>query len=297
MSIKEDLLKNLENIRDILYAPVINILVIGGFLFIAISFFQLDIVNNTKHFHFPSLPVPHLLIIGLASIVIGLLFFYLTNGITLRRVNIAKGLFLRFKHIVINIRIGEIQTISQIDRSVGVVLPANTSFIDDCITDARSALGAFMIKHFPDKITAIQEEIVNQLNVSGYRKDADGVYPQGATIILPDPYKVPVNIIITGATIRKKGVGIRSNPAMLSECIKNIFEITADKKISSIQIPIIGSGHGGIEINFALLSLIFSIWFFSQQFHHLKEFNIIVRKEDEQKFKNLSRYICLTKLE
>lgn len=297
MNFKEDWLKLLENISFIVNAPVVNIIVIAGISFIFLSFFSINIISNKIYFHLFTTPKLYLFITGIALVLFSLLVLYFSNGFIIKKVNIRKGLTLKLKDIIINIKVGEIQEISGIDKSFGIVLPANTSFVDDCITDTKSALGAFMVTHFPDKLGVVGTDIMEQLNSSGYQRNANNTYSPGTTIILPEPYKSLANIIITAATIRRSGVGITSNPAMLSECIKGIFEITADKKISTIQIPVIGSGHGGLEINFALVSLIFSIWFFSKHFHHLKQFNIIVREEDQQRLKYLSRYICLTKLD
>lgn len=298
MNVKDDILKTAENLRHIINAPVVNILIIAGIIFITLSFCELSIIKNEVSFYFIFPPKYHFLITGGIIMILGLIVFYSSRGMVFVKANLKKGFKLRFKQITINISMGEIQTILSFDKAVGVVLPANTSFVDDCITDPKSAMGAFILKYFPNKISEIQKTITNELNTSGFQKNKeDDTYMPGTTIILPEPYNSPVNVLITAATVRKKASGIKSNPAIISECIKNIFELTADKKISTIQMPIIGSGHGGVEINFALLSLVLSIWYFSKEFHHIKQFNIIVTQESAGRLKNLNRYICLAKLD
>lgn len=298
MSIKENILKIPGIIRDIVNAPFINILLITGVIFIVLSFCQIDIVKNELSFHFIFPPAAHFSIIGISFVILSIIVFSLNGGVIIRKANIKRGISFKFKQIIINIKVGEIETLVSPDRSIGVVLPANTSFIDDCIIDSKSALGAFMLKHFPDKIAEIQNIIMKELETSGYKKNVeDNAYLPSTTIILPEPYNSMVNVIITAATVRKRGIGINSSPAIISDCIKMVFEITADKKISTINMPIIGSGHGGLEINFALLTLIFSIWYFSKQFHHLRQFNIVVTERDAERLKDLAKYICLTKLD
>lgn len=64
---------------------------------------------------------------------------------------------------IIDVVVGEIQEIS-VDTSHGaVVLPANTSFDDECIRDKRSALGAVFQKHFPNSIEQVQQLIKEKL--------------------------------------------------------------------------------------------------------------------------------------
>lgn len=298
MGVKEDTIKTLEHIKDILYAPIINVLLFAGLIFVAFSFCQLNISKAVKDFHILACPNIGMLLTGAIFVIISLLLFWFKGDFTVTKLNVKKGVILKFKGIEISIRVGKIEDISENGKHIGIVLPANASFDDECITDARSALGSFVLQHFPDKISNLKISIDKELTDAGYQKNTNNSnYNLGTTIILPEPYTKPANIIITAATTKIKNVGIRSNPSILIECIKNMFTVTADRKISAIYMPILGSGHGGLEINFALFSLISDIWYFSKEFCHIKKVNIIVIEEDAKKLKNINAFNCLNKLE
>jgi hypothetical protein len=64
--------------------------------------------------------------------------------------------------------------------------------------------------------------------------------------------------------------------------IKNIFEITADKKIDLLILPVIGSGHGGLEIDFSLNFMLFNIKYYIQNYHHIKNIKIIIYDERQK---------------
>jgi len=284
-----------ENIRYIFNAPIVNILVIFGLLLIVLSFFSFDGIKNIT---LTASPKWIMLIIGCVLALSGLATFILAREE--RRINkkakIKEGLTIKLGRTSVNLRVGKIQEISGMDKTGAVALPANTTFIDDCITDKNSALGAFMLDRYPDKISEITKVIGKTLETSGASKNSDNTYPPGTTIILPPPYDTPVNTLITAATIRKEIAGIKAEPSTICECIQHIFMITSDKKISKIRMPVLGSGHGGLEINAALLFLMLSIRHYASHYHHVKSIDIIVTENDAKRLKDIYRLQYLTLL-
>jgi O-acetyl-ADP-ribose deacetylase (regulator of RNase III) len=214
-----------------------------------------------------------------------------------RKANIAKGMTITFSQTSVRLQVGEIQKIPGLDKASAVVLPANTSFIDDCITDRNSALGAFFLEHYPEKIEKIRECIHGLLETSGYKKDDHGLYPPGTTILLPAEYETPAKTIITASTTRKEGIGIRAEPSSVCECIRRIFEMTADKKIDNLYMPILGSGHGGLSRYDALLFLVAAIKHYSKYFHHLKTIHVVVTPKDASKLREIYKLQYLTHLD
>jgi len=209
-----------------------------------------------------------------------------------------KGISFSFNGLSIVLRTGKIQEIPKLSKNSAVVLPANTTFIDDCITDPKSALGAFFLKFYPDKIpTRVSEDIEKELRKQHYKKDKNESYPPGTTIILPKEYDTPAKCIITASTIRKEKVGIVAYPGTICECIRQIFEITADKKIERIYMPVIGSGHGGLDINDALLFILLSIKYYSKRYHHIKTVDILITPKDVPRLKDVYRLQYLSLLE
>jgi len=231
-----------------------------------------------------------------AAIIAGFVLYYFRRFEEYTRINrkatVQKGITLRFNYLSVNLKEGQIQNVDLSNRNSAVVLPANTTFIDDCITDPKSALGAFFLKFYSDKIPKrVPEDIEKELEKQGYQKDEDDSYPPGTTIILPKEYDTPAKCIITASTIRKERLGIVAHPSTICECIRQVFEITADKKVEKIYMPVIGSGHGGLSISDALLFLVLSLKYYSKfsGYHHIKSVDILITPTDAHKLKEAYR--------
>jgi len=291
MSIKSDLIKVTENLRYILNAPVVNIMAISGVLLVALSFCDFNLINGRLGFLLMSTPRWPMLLIGVL-LLLGCFVWLIFAGEHKRidkKARIEDGLSLTLGRIATNIKIGKIQEISDLNQSAAVALPANTSFIDDCIVDKNSALGAFFLERYPGKTSEITQVIEDQLKSSGYQRAENGTYAPGTTIILPSPYDTPAKVLITASTIRKEDMGIRAEPSSICECIKQIFKITSDKKISKFRMPVLGSGHGGLDINAALVFLLLAIRYYSDHYHHVKSIDIVITENDAKRLKDSYR--------
>ena len=125
-----------------------------------------------------------------------------------------------------------------------------------------------------------------QLEKLGYRKTGNGTLTPGTTILLPSPYDTPAKVLMTASTFREEKVGIKAEPNIICDCVGKIFEFTADKKISKFRMPVLGSGHGGLDINEALALLMISIKYYSENsFHHVKQTEIIIMENDISKLR------------
>lgn len=287
----------LEDVRSIVNAPVVNIMLLFGFLLVVLSFLRLDGLETLSLTGTPNLIM---LVIGIILLFGGPVLFVFTreNRRINKKVTIKKGLSFLFDKLSVHLRAGKIQEVPELNKDSAVVLPANTTFIDDCITDPKSALGAFFLKFYPDKIPEIASQTIEkELEKQGYQKDEDNSYPPGTTIVLPPEYHMPAKCIITASTIRKERVGIWAFPSTICECVRQIFETTADKKIEKLHMPVLGSGHGGLDINDALLFLLLALKYYSKRYHHIKLVNIIVAPTDVSKLKDIYRLQYLSFLE
>jgi hypothetical protein len=272
-----------------------KLLVVVGLVLIVLSFLAFDGVRNVTLAESPKWTM---FITGSILTLLGLVAYILSKErISInRKARIESGLTMKFNRTSVNLGIGKIQEISRGDDTVAVVLPANTTFMDDCIKDKNSALGAYMLSQYPDKISEVTEAIGRTLEALGVSKNSDNSYPAGTTIILPPPYNTPVNILITAATIRKEGVGIWAEPSTICQCIQHIFMITSAKKISKLRMPVLGSGHGGLEINAALLFLMLSIKHYASRSHHVKSIDIVVTENDAKRLKDIYKLQYLAQL-
>ncbi len=281
-------------IRDIVTAPIINIMLLFSFIAVVLSFCRF---SKAEGFSFAPTPIWPLFIIGVLLLAASLLIFTRQDKRINKKVKIIDGISLLFENISVDLKVGKIQEITDTIKEVAFVLPANSTFIDDCITDPNSALGAFFLKHHGNKVSKVQEDIKQQLEKAGYQQSENGNYPLGTTIILPAEYDIPAKTIITASTIRKGISGIRAEPSSICECIRQVFTITSDKKITKLYMPVLGSGHGGLDISDVLIFLVQSIKHYSKYYHHLKSINIVINKNDVSKLKDIYKIQYLTLLD
>jgi hypothetical protein len=235
-----------------------------------------------------------MLITGCVLYLTGFAAYVFCNALPRRKIRrvtkekIKEGLKLELGRTIVNLRIGKIQDSVGLDKDTAVILPVNTSFIDDCIRDEKSATGAYILNYYPDRISELPRIMIEQLEKYGYKRKDDGTYEPGTTILLPPPYNAPAKVLMTASTLRKEKLGIRAEPSIICECIRKIFEFTSDKKISKFRMPVLGSGHGGLDINEALFLLMLTIKYYSERvYHHVKQIDILIRDEDSTRIKDI----------
>jgi hypothetical protein len=61
--------------------------------------------------------------------------------------------------------------------------------------------------------------------------------------------------------------------------------------------PVLGSGHGGININEALLFMVQALKHYAKYYHHIKAVDIIIIDGDVPKLKDIYRLQYVTLLE
>lgn len=281
--------------KAILLAPVTNVLCVAGIILIAVSFADYDKANGLAlHGQIHVGPA----IAGFILIICGALLFYLTNGFHHKnvRLNYKKGVEIKRGELTIRIQTGEIQSIDAATRTAAIILPANTTFVDECATDKRTAMGAFFLDRFPEKIATLPALFSSILSAQGLRPDGSGQFPTGTTIVLPDDFAKPAKVVVTAATIRMAGAGMTSTPNIICNCVESILKSTADQRVDTIFLPILGSGHGGVDRGMALLFLILAILHFARTHHHIRLVHVIVHPKDVDSLnqsKELSQIVAL----
>jgi len=205
----------------------------------------------------------------------------------------------RIKHspnLTIDISVGMIEDIKGLGPYGAVVLPANTSFDDVCIRDRRSALGAFFQRHFPEdsKIKAVQQMITNELckikQESGGTKDE---YVPGTTVFLDNPLGSQHRILVTAVTSTLPEGGIKADTLSLIACLKGVFRISAIHRLSELWMPVLGTGHGGLDFSAALsLILVQSLHcVIHEGGHHIRSIHVIVYDPDNSRKDEIKKVI------
>jgi hypothetical protein len=285
----------LADAKAILLAPVTNVICVAGIVLIVIAFADYDKTNGLiLHGQLHVAPS----IAGFVLILVGALLFYFTNGARTKntRLDFVKGVEVRRGTLLIRIHVGEIQSIATTTGTTAIVLPSNTTFVDDCATDKRTAMGAFFLDRFPERAGTLPSIFSSILMNLGLKPDESGQFKIGTTIVLPDEFAKPAKIVITAATVRATGTGMTSNPHVICSSVEGILKCTADQRIDTIYLPILGSGHGGVDKGIALLFLLLSILHYSKVYHHIKQIQIVVHPKDVDSLnqsKELSQIVAL----
>jgi CAP12/Pycsar effector protein, TIR domain/Thoeris protein ThsA, Macro domain len=151
---------------------------------------------------------------------------------------------------------GRIENYSAQDHVVA--LPANEYFDDECIADVRSALGAYVQRHFADSQDAFRRAVAVELTKlesermlrrEGVVADSYGI---GQAIYL-HRLCPRHRLILVSATTDRAAVGLRAEPHFLYAAMRGTIEKMKDYRELSLVIPVLGSGHGGVPVPVALL--------------------------------------------
>lgn len=190
---------------------------------------------------------------------------------------------------------GNIQETTGLGRECAIMLPANTTFMDDCITDKNSALGAYFLENYPGRNEEALSAMQKELEARGYSRNHEGDYPPGATIMMPAPFDSPVKLIISGTTVRHREEGINAEPSSIAEAIRKAFALTADMKVSRLRMPILGSGHGGMSLADAINLIVYTTKHYIGKHHHVKLVELVVREADASKLRliNAGRHVVV----
>ena len=143
---KEDYKDILKRAKDIISSSPVGIVFVFGALLVLAPFFHHDAKIGWQ---FPLCPIGLIWLIpgfGLVLLLIGTFMCCNISPAKLiyKAIDIKKNpLILTFGSSTVTIKVGKIQELTGCDKTVAVVLGANTTFVDDCATDAHSAFGAF----------------------------------------------------------------------------------------------------------------------------------------------------------
>jgi hypothetical protein len=185
---------------------------------------------------------------------------------------------------MINIVFGRIEAIEIDTQESLIILPSNEFFDAECINDRKSALGAFVQTRYPNLTLDIQKLIERELE----KKDCEDVekeaeifrksYGVGTCIFLDEPPLNGQKILFVSVATKRAKEGLRAEMSYIFQAVKEIHGIAADKKLNSVYIPLIGSGHGGLRKEVALFGMLLAVCdsLTRQSGYKFKSFNIII---------------------
>ena len=274
-----------------------NVIIFIGFLLFILSF--IDFSYNDK-FMFSTKEKPNIYIYIIAIIIF--IFFILKSLLANKFFNNERRQYSYVIDIDENHRICVKQSdISSYkgDIDKAILLPANTSFDEKCITDMNSALGCYFLKNYPGKIDIIKRTIIDEatkkFSLSAEKECAD----VGDTILLSKFDGEKINILISAVTQDKPDIGIQVNALGIINSIKNALSLCSENRYSSVTMPVIGAGHGGIKANISLVLICIQYFLsvYHSQNHHVRELTIIVFDQDKRLKNDIDEAVgCIRKI-
>lgn len=284
-----------------------------GFLLVITSYFEVADITKLQISRAAS-PIYPLYILGVLLIVSSILLYIFEENpadhsfgnstfgwLTLGKVKKTKN---GFSSVVnssaINIIFGRIDEIESDAETSLIVLPSNEFFDDECINDKRSALGAFIQAKYPNQTEQIQcliKERLMNLPSQDVEKET-GIFQKsfgvGTCIFLDQPLSSKQKILFLSVTTKRAGEGLRAEMSYIFKAVNKIQGIVADKRLSSVYVPLIGSGHGGLKKEVALFGMLLAVCdaLTRPSGHSIKSFNIIVFQASEKDKPNVSPEIA-----
>lgn len=165
---------------------------------------------------------------------------------------------LRLGRASLQVELGRIQDQRPADSRAVVALPANEYFDDACITDPNSSLGAFVLHHFRDRVDDFIRQVRRELKgiptqrVPRAERRIEESFGIGQAIFL-ERLQPEHPLILVSATTERTGIGLRAEPHFLYAALEGIVEAMNEHRLSSLTIPVLGSGHGGMTVPIAIL--------------------------------------------
>ena len=201
---------------------------------------------------------------------------------------IPDGYSVKIESRTLNIKFGRIELLAESSDENLCALPANEYFDDDCIHDKRSALGAFMQHHFQERIIEIQDLVRASLPKGEHEQfeKQPGLkltsYGIGTRAFLDKPLSTSMRIAMVSVSTHRANVGIRADAAYIFACARSLYELMANRRMSRLYIPVMGSGHGGLRPETAVVYMLAAFGELQRRTgSHLKEVNIVVYRRDE----------------
>jgi O-acetyl-ADP-ribose deacetylase (regulator of RNase III) len=171
-----------------------------------------------------------------------------------------------------------------------VVLPANTLFDDECIRDERSSLGSFFLRHFPTGI----DELQRQLRVrAGIANGSQTTASPGTAVLLDKPHGTRHRVTVAAVTTVEQESGIHADTLSIVSAVKKVFKLASQSRISSLTMPVMGTGHGGLDFRAALSLLpVQSVHCMEREGgHEVHELSIVVYNPDAQKRQTIASVV------
>ncbi|MGC2111025.1 MAG: macro domain-containing protein [Candidatus Korobacteraceae bacterium] len=225
-----------------------------------------------------------------------------TGGLDLTRVKEVDGtLSTCVGNCEINVVEGRIEDYT-VKTGTAIVLPCNEYFDDRCAADTRSALGAYVNRVFEGQakelIALIKDECKRKLGNGIQQQKTDDElaesYGAGECVLLMQPLGRSIPIALVSTTTQRAGQGLAGRISYLFDGMHELIVRLADARINEAAMPVLGSGHGGIDPPLAFIGLLLAIAEaarYGQGGQRLKKVTIVVFKSDKEGSPEVDRVV------
>jgi len=265
-------------LKSLIERPIDTLVLIGAVALLLVSFISFSLINGQSAFEINAKPNAYLFGPGCLLLILFIWRNRRQTGISANENrDYAYRLEIDSDHLITISK----KDISDIvgDQYSAFILPANTSLNDTCITDDRSALGSFFLRRFPAKISEMQELIARKAReVLSLEEHALIDVQPGFSLLLRNVGGSVDNVIIVAVSENIGSYGIQATTNSIVQSVKNAFRIASENGFSTINMPIIGTGHGGVDFSMSLMFICLQgiAGMKHEGNHHIKLVNLII---------------------
>jgi O-acetyl-ADP-ribose deacetylase (regulator of RNase III) len=209
----------------------------------------------------------------------------------------------QIERTAVKVEVGRIQDYQLVDKRTVMVLPANEYFDDGCISDPYGSLGAFVQHHFENRVADFTKQIraaledVPSERVHRNERQVDDSYGIGEAIFL-GKLEPDYRVILASVTTERTGVGLHAEPHFIYAAVEGIVETMNERRLNSLVMPVLGSGHGEISLSTAILFNLLSVRSIlaEDRGRHLKEVRLIIFDGDAGKIAPENMYDIISRV-
>ncbi|UHD19016.1 hypothetical protein LT988_00705 [Thiocapsa bogorovii] len=100
----------------------------------------------------------------------------------------------------------------------------------------------------------------------------------GRGVFLKEPLQSKQPVLFLSVTTKRAGEGLRAEMSHIFQAVSEIQKVAADHRMDSVCVPVMGTGHGGLQKEVGLFALVLAICdgVSKPVGHHIKEYHIVV---------------------
>jgi hypothetical protein len=285
-------------------------------LILGVALVALPCVTVDKDYHWATHPpnTSLLVVVGIALLLLSSVAFAFTlmekratdaddfGGLDLKRVKEGNGvLWTNIGGCEIRVVNGRIEEYSA-ETGTAMVLPCNEYFVDCCVNDPRSALGAYVNRVFDGQalefVSLIKEECRKRMGAGVEEQKTDEEcaesFGAGRCLLLMKPLGRSIPVALVSTTTQRAGQGLASRISYLFDGMRELATRLADARINEVVMPILGAGHGQIDAPLAFVGLLLAVAEvarYGQGGQRLKRVTIVVFRRNEDSPAEVDRVV------